>query len=747
MSAIKKLLNNSWQGIQKLRPSAQGMLRPSAQGTRSNSLRFTPELTVLEGREVPSASISGVVFSDINNNGVIDPGEVGVGGAKVTVSWIDNSGKLNSQSQNTQANGSFTFNNLTAATYSITEQLPGGYFNGEGVPGSSGGTGGVGTISGVTLGSSTAATGYNLGALPQSAGWSAIQQNFNPAVITAGDTIWFDAGLKVGGLPPGATSAAIDVTGQTISFTAGGQNYSYNLPDSEIDLSSSTTTASMSYDAVENEWDVDLPLNYGGNAFMGGGMVPVTVNLPGNISNVTWTGNFSGDTSGLNVNWQWGAAVYSSLGTDYNQINVKPLDGPEPVTAYNNGDHAGTPEAFKSNVVNGATGNGGNNWTGNLSGGKGVTPTFINNNAGAVLYPFTSSNPLTSIAFNESTVLAAAKLDTTNGTFDLWYSDEHAMTLGVSQVNVVTKSGTQTTNYALASLTSNPGSAVNPAIGATATSGDQAGVDTSGRPMAPELFITDITNNPTSLAGDWQYGGTGYAPNAVFGTWKGAVKTVNYTTSTPTVTVTCLSDPAQNSWNLGAGSDAPPSGLHNEGYGTEVRWNLDALYQQGILLPGHTYRFYVMVHDGDQNKTGGDAGQAAYNYTYPGPSSNSLVTSLSGTVFSDNNGTGVFGAGDSGLPTMTVTLTGTDANGKQVFLQTTTDANGNYTFTGLTASDANGYTLTVTPSGAYMNGQATPGTVNGNTDGTSPQFGVISGITLSTGNQGTNYNFAEELAD
>ena len=49
--------------------------------------------------------------------------------------------------------------------------------------------------------------------------------------------------------------------------------------------------------------------------------------------------------------------------------------------------------------------------------------------------------------------------------------------------------------------------------------------------------------------------------------------------------------------------------------------------------------------------------------------------------------------------------------------------------------------------GAYMNGQATPGTVNGNTDGTSPQFGVISQITLNTGSQGINYNFAEEIAD
>ena len=68
-------------------------------------------------------------------------------------------------------------------------------------------------------------------------------------------------------------------------------------------------------------------------------------------------------------------------------------------------------------------------------------------------------------------------------------------------------------------------------------------------------------------------------------------------------------DPAANDWNLGAGSDTPSVGfasLTNQGYGIEVRWNVNALG----LLSGHTYRLQFMVHDGDQNKTGGDVGQA-----------------------------------------------------------------------------------------------------------------------------------------
>ena len=43
-----------------------------------------------------------------------------------------------------------------------------------------------------------------------------------------------------------------------------------------------------------------------------------------------------------------------------------------------------------------------------------------------------------------------------------------------------------------------------------------------------------------------------------------------------------------------------------EKYGAELIWNIDALG----LDPAHRYRFQFIVHDGDQNKPGGDVGQA-----------------------------------------------------------------------------------------------------------------------------------------
>src|SRR5205823_12782945 len=120
-------------------------------------------------------------------------------------------------------------------------------------------------------------------------------------------------------------------------------------------------------------------------------------------------------------------------------------------------------------------------------------------------------------------------------------------------------------------------------------------------------------------------------------------------------------DTATNGGNLGAGADTPPAGLSNEGYGAEARWNLTSLYQQGSMIPGHTYRFYVMVHDGDQNQSGGDAGQAAYTYYYPGPAVTTTPATLSGYVYADNNHNNVMDTGDTGLGGVTVTLTGTDS--------------------------------------------------------------------------------------
>ena len=217
-------------------------------------------------------------------------------------------------------------------------------------------------------------------------------------------------------------------------------------------------------------------------------------------------------------------------------------------------------------------------------------------------YPFSSSNPLTDILFNESEVLAA--IVPSGGypfaSIQLFYNDEHAMTLGVRETVI----GGASTPFPVSTLTNSPDIADRPQTGTNLLIGQLAGVDPVGRPLWPALFITDITNDVNSVAGDWQWGGTPVNPTYVAGTWKGAVRTVDANGAS----IAPDADPAKNNQNYGNGHTAPADALSKaEAYGTEVRWDI----RLGV---GRNYRFQVMVHDGDQNKIGGDAGEACVTF-------------------------------------------------------------------------------------------------------------------------------------
>ena len=305
-------------------------------------------------------------------------------------------------------------------------------------------------------------------------------------------------------------------------------------------------------------------------------------------------------------------------------------------------------------------------------------------------YPYASTNPLTSISFNESEVLRAFNTNVTGitDTIRAWYNDEHALTLGIRRVIVKSRNGSTTTEYPITALTSNPGSVTNPLVGTTIASGDQAATDLSGRPMFPALFVTDTTTDPSSRAGDWQFGGKPIPPQTVFGTWKGAIKTVDNTRTPPQVTVTPDADPAKNNWNLGSG-DPAPSGLANEGYSAEARWNVADLK----LLPGHSYRLYFMVHDGDQNQSGGDAGQACVTICVPcAPLAVTPLTNLAACLggAATFNLTVVGGSGPYSYPYSFQWFKGASLLSGQT--------NGSLIMNSVSADDAGTYTVVVTGS-------------------------------------------------
>jgi hypothetical protein len=109
--------------------------------------------------DVPPAGISGYVYVDLNNNGLKDANETGIGGVIVTAT---NSLTGASQSVLTNADGSYTLVGLIPGTYTLTETQPGFYSDGRDTR--------FGVDSplndqwvGISLAPSQAATGYNFG--------------------------------------------------------------------------------------------------------------------------------------------------------------------------------------------------------------------------------------------------------------------------------------------------------------------------------------------------------------------------------------------------------------------------------------------------------------------------------------------------------------------------------------------------------------------------------------------------------
>jgi hypothetical protein len=231
-------------------------------------------------------------------------------------------------------------------------------------------------------------------------------------------------------------------------------------------------------------------------------------------------------------------------------------------------------------------------------------------------YPMMGATGLAAVVFNESNIIESivAAGGGPMGTIQVFYSDDHAMPLGVREVDVKEANGTMTVaSFPVSALPSDPSMVTNPMVGTTMLAGDDSGLDGSLRPMWPALFITDTTTNPNSRAGDWQQGGVPVLPSAVFGSWKGAVRVVDKTMNPPTASVTPDPDPNLNHWNLASG-DPVPRGLPDQGFGTEVRFEVP-------LQASHSYRVQFMVHDGDQLKVGGDSGEGCVLYSAGGSSS------------------------------------------------------------------------------------------------------------------------------
>ncbi|MGG9972476.1 SdrD B-like domain-containing protein [Ferruginibacter sp. SUN002] len=145
----------------------------------------------------------------------------------------------------------------------------------------------------------------------------------------------------------------------------------------------------------------------------------------------------------------------------------------------------------------------------------------------------------------------------------------------------------------------------------------------------------------------------------------------------------------------------------------------------GVIVIGAEVRSNVITLIGSSEPTtdgDGNNGNLTLDFGLKG------TGSIGDFVWNDTNGNGVQDAGEAGIPGVTVTLT--YPNGATV--STTTDANGGYLFSNLAPG---GYSVTFTTPSGYT---AAPSNQGGDdTKDSDPVGGVVSGITLSAGQNNT----------
>ena len=232
-----------------------------------------------------------------------------------------------------------------------------------------------------------------------SSGNTAIHGDLGETAIAAGNTLWFSmSGLNVQGLPTNQT-VKLYLTNAVLNFTANGQAQApIAVPDAVITFSSTATSASTKWDAINNRWSTIVPTssinsNSTIHTFFDGIALPVPAGgFPNGIQNASLQAAFSTSSTGLSFSWQWGAAVYNAFGNN-SALSVNPLDNTDP---------AGTPESYKPNLVFGDMGPG---YVGMYVGSTSVIPTIAPANASPSSLDFGTVNVgTTTLGFMKSTL-------------------------------------------------------------------------------------------------------------------------------------------------------------------------------------------------------------------------------------------------------------------------------------------------------------------------------------------------------
>ena len=664
-----------------------------------------------------TASLSGTVFVDLNNDGQADGGEAGIAGVEVTLTGTDDLGNPVSLTTTTDADGNYTFDYLIAGTYTVAEPTqPAGYFDGIDDPGSEGGDASVNDeISSVYVGGGVDAVDYDFGELlPSSISGTVVDDFGNPIPnveitltgtddlgnpVTLVTTTDADGNYIFPDLRPGVYTVTET---QPTGYGDGGETAGTTGGDVTDDVIANIVLASNT-DSTGNDFDettssiagtVFEDLNNDGQPDVGeSGIAGVEVTLTGT------------DDLGNPV------TLVTTTDADGNYLFENLLSGTYTVTetqavGYEDGkDDAGT---------------------------AGGDATTVNDEISAI--PLAPGVDETEYDFGEILLSSIA------GTvFDDLNNDgvQDAGELGIAGVEV-TLTGTDdlgnpvslttTTdadgNYIFTDL--RPGTYT---VTETQPLDYNDGFDTAGSEGGDATTVNDeisaIDLLPFIDAVDYDF--AELQPASISGT-----VVDDFGNPIPNVELTLSgTDDLGNPVTLVTTTDA------------------DGNYIFEDLRPGtYTVTETQPTGYGDGGETAGSAGgDDSVDDVISGivlePGTNSVdndfdetTGAISGTVFSDLNNDGNPDAGEPGIEGVEVTLTGTDDLGNPVSLTTTTDADGNYLYENLLSGT---YTVTETQPVDYFDGIDDPGTAGG--DATAND--EISAIPLAPGELASEYDFGE----
>jgi alpha-tubulin suppressor-like RCC1 family protein len=197
-----------------------------------------------------------------------------------------------------------------------------------------------------------------------------ISSSFNTTSISSGRYIWFDPVAKVRNL--GSNAVTVKVTNASVTYGT----TTVSVPDAWVTFDPLASKSTTTFDAANNRWVTTIPTSVAasGNSVIGGIPIRTTAVIPGGLTPVSWTATFSTVTPGIDIDWKWSAAVYTSFNTNLAGIGLKPVDD-KTTSNYLNSDLAGTPESYKSYVTAGAKGSGGTIYTGTYTPDTVVRPT------------------------------------------------------------------------------------------------------------------------------------------------------------------------------------------------------------------------------------------------------------------------------------------------------------------------------------------------------------------------------------